>query len=141
LDFAKVFNDMDNLMRERDDLEAGISRAEGAPRDVSGIRLTSYPGGAPQQLEAKAALEVSMEMRERLETVKYGLQYNRGVIKPHIEAMPPSKHKQALAARYIDLLKMADVQKLLHYNRTYLYRVMNEAEKALVHFSKRTDRS
>lgn len=104
---------------------------ESALKATSVISAVRY-GGTPDHckheyavLEADAIESDQAELRIRLRVL-------RADVQPYIGLMPPGPERAAAHMRYIDGRSCTAIGRALHYNRTYVYELLDAAEQTLI---------
>ena len=130
LKLPETLLEMDGLILERDRLNRAIKRAglRSGPGDVGGMKMDGMPRGSHGRPEAKAAMDALQSMLERVDAIEAKLSFLAEELRPVVESLPPSMERRMLAARYVDCLSMAEVARVLPYNRTALYTALKVAQ-------------
>ena len=135
LNLPETFREMGELIKERDSLNKAIVKARGGPAFLSGAAIDGMPKGTAQHPDAMAAIDELDAMTAKLNKIKAKLGFLAGEIGPLLEMMPEGIKRRMLAARYVDCMSMILVARTLPYNRSQLYRAMEDAEKELIHLT------
>lgn len=130
--------DLKDVMARLDEIHRAITRAkgriqylmQGAQRANSRLTPVRYGRGVEHSRVENAVLESEAERwgigeleRERGELLE--------VVRPLVEKLPPGLLRAVATQRFLDGIPCGIIARRMHYSRSYIYRLLDEAQQRM----------
>ena len=120
--------EMRHLMAVRSRIQSDLARAMDAATRASPV-LDGMPRGKRRNGKVERYGTYRADLQARIEKINQKLELFRSDVQPSVAAIPAGSEKQSLWLRYIDLLPVRQVAKLMHYERESMYLLLRTAER------------
>lgn len=94
--------------------------------------LTGMPGGKAPGSQVERGAEDLALARTALAEIRTELKMQREALAPYIDAAASPLKKMVLQLRYMDGYRVPEIAYRLTYDRSYIYRVLQEAEQEII---------